>query len=287
MAMADAAVGGGVQNSAAAMVSPKNQAATVNMLPPAIQHVPVGSNSVPGGQQGIPQNQLQYQQMMMEQQRRGQQQQQQHQQQQQQQHQQQSNMMMGRMPQQGMQPAMMGMSPRMQQQQGGALSPATPSTGPNGGRNTPHMSSQVLPSPSIVASNTAQTGGMQGQFVASSSTGTPDVADQIKTSQMDLEKRIAMTHASMNAGLTGPTSGPPKVPVGQMMARAQMMAGYPGMGHPAAIGLMNGMMPGMPGGVMPPGMPTNPAIRGAAPTAQFMQQQQLYNMGMNQVSRAK
>jgi hypothetical protein len=267
MAMADAAVG----QSSAAMVSPKNQ--TANMLPPSIQHVPVGSNpmaTVPGGQPVMPPSQLQYQQMMLEQQKRGQ--------------------MMGRMPPQGMQHGMMGMSPRMQQQQG-PMSPAAnaPATGPNG-RTTPHISSQVLPSPSIVASNTAQGGGQPGaQFVASS--GNPDmnnVADQIKASQMDLEKRIAMTHASMNAGLTGPTSGPPKVPVGHMMARAQMMAAYPGMPHPATMGLMNGMMPGMPAGVMPPGMPANPAIRGAVPTAQFMQQQQqLYNMGMSQVRKVE
>lgn len=267
MAMADAAVG----QSSAAMVSPKNQ--TANMLPPSIQHVPVGSNpmaTVPGGQPVMPPSQLQYQQMMLEQQKRGQ--------------------MMGRMPPQGMQHGMMGMSPRMQQQQA-PMSPAAnaPTTGPNG-RTTPHISSQVLPSPSIVASNTAQGGGQPGtQFVASS--GNPDmnnVADQIKASQMDLEKRIAMTHASMNAGLTGPTSGPPKVPVGHMMARAQMMAAYPGMPHPATMGLMNGMMPGMPAGVMPPGMPANPAIRGAVPTAQFMQQQQqLYNMGMSQVRKVE
>lgn len=287
MAMADAAV-----PQSSSMMSPKSQPVTANMLPPTIQHVPVGSNPlpsapVPGGQQNMPQNALQYQQMMIEQQKRGQ-----------------ANMMMGRMPPQAMQPGMMGMSPRMQQQPG-PRSPAatTPSAagGPNGSRNTPLMSSQVLPSPSIVASNNAQGGNvMQGNQLVNTS-GNSDmnnVADQIKASQMDLEKRIAMTHASMNAGLTGSAGSPansttPKMAGNHMMARAQMMAGYGGMNHPANMGMMNGMMPGMaamPGGVMPPGIPTNAVLRGAAPpttTAQLMQQQQLYHMGMNQVCQWK
>jgi hypothetical protein len=260
------------------------------MLPPTIQNVPVGTNPltaapVPGGQQTMPQNALQYQQMMIEQQKRGQ-----------------ANMMMGRMPPQAMQPGMMGMSPRMQQQPG-VRSPATPNPpvvgGPNGSRNTPHMSSQVLPSPSIVASNNAQGGtAMQGNQLVSTGGATDmnNVADQIKASQKDLEKRISMTHGSMNAGLTGSAVSPvnpngPKVPTNPMMARAQMMAGYGGMNHPATMGMMNGMMPGMagmPAGVMPPGMPNNPALRGAVPpttTAQLMQQQQqqLYHMGVSQV----
>jgi hypothetical protein len=283
MAMADAAI-----TQSSSMVSPKSQPMTANMLPPAIQHVPVGNNPlasapVPGGQQNMPQNALQYQQMMIEQQKRGQ-----------------ANMMMGRMPPQPMQSGMMGMSPRMQQQPG-PRSPAAPSPsvvgGPNGSRNTPHMSSQVLPSPSIVASNNAQGGNMQGTQLVNTS-GNSDmnnVADQIKASQMDLEKRIAMTHATMNAGLTGSAGSPanstaPKMPANHMMARAQMMAGYAGMNHPATMGMMNGMMPGM--GAMPPGIPTNPGLRGAVPpttTAQLMQQQQqqqqLYHMGMNQVRR--
>jgi hypothetical protein len=287
MAMADAAIN---QSSAAgATASPKNHNVSAAMLPPNMPQAQVGSNpQVPGaipGQPGMPMNQLQYQQMIMEQQKRNQQ------------------MMMGRMSQQNMQPGMMGMSPRTPQQQPGPMSPAPNSSVPGqpGGRNTPHISSQVLPSPSIVASNTTPGGNMQGgQFVATS--GGQDmnnVSDQIKASQMDLEKRIAMTHAPMNAGVTGsagpPGGGPPKAPVGHMMARAPMMAGYPGMGHPAAMGMMNGMMPGVggmagiPAGMMA-GMPGGPAIRGVAPqatnAAQFMQQQQqMYNMGMVQVRK--
>lgn len=292
MAMADAAVS---QSSAAgAMSSPKNQIATAAMLPPNMPQAQVGSSpQVPGaipGQPGLPQNQLQYQQMFMEQQKRNQQ------------------MMMGRMPQQNMQPGMMGMSPRTQQQQqqpGGPMSPApntsTPS-GQAGGRNTPHLSSQVLPSPSIVASNTAPGGNMQGgQFVATAGAqDTNNVSDQIRASQMDLEKRIAMNHAPMNAGVTGsagPPGRPPKAPVGHMMARAPMMAGYPGMGHPAGMGMMNGMMPGVGGmaGIpagMQAGMMAGMPVRGVAPqgtnAAQFMhQQQQMYNMGMVQVKKTR